>query len=227
MSALGRFLRLPTSGGAESWADDDQPLDSLWCAAQINNAEHLCEENNLRTLYEYPGLYEDLYGSLGSGTDVDTFPWDSVPGQGTGDTGSLVLYTGSVRLRKHGVSGRWPSVEWRWRWASGLDGGAPVTIGAVAVVTPGWRRPRRGDPYASTTLTSAAWTDGTVSVDLTGTFAPLEVPVAPVGGIASPGRPDESGRVQEVCCWLGFWSEYLTKTVCSSVAGVTCFLEAP
>jgi hypothetical protein len=133
------------------WAGDDQPLDCGWAAVNVNNAEHLCEEGNLRTLFEYGALYSDLFGSTGTTGDADTFPWGSPPWDG-GENGCLVLCTQRVRLRAHGSTGRYPSVEWRWRWSSGLDGGAPVTISALAVVVPGRRRPQRGDPSATTSV---------------------------------------------------------------------------
>ena len=92
------------------------------------------------------------------------------------------------------------------------------TVGALAVVTPGWgQRPNTSYPNATVTSGSNVFEDKDLLVDLNldGAFTPARE------------RYGAAGEQPLAVAWLCFTSDSGAKTDKSEVSGITCYLEAP
>lgn len=211
-TTIGRWINLPTPGGASDPLRADESLDAGTLQILASNATHAARENELRTLYEWPGS-DALYGALPGGVP-ENFPWDS----GT-TAGYVMLFAGVHRVRLYGETSRPPKVQVR---ARGLATSSH-TLGLIVVAMPSPQVPiLRGGNYVhiTTTSTSLVDLDGTISLteDMLGVM-----PLAPVG--PGGGSPDESGVTRQVALYVGGYHSSGSGGSKGELHGLTIYLE--
>lgn len=215
ITTIGRWINTPTPSGASDPLRADESLDAGTLQILASNCTHAARENNLRTLYEWPGT-DALYNGL-PGDEPANFPWD----QGTSD-GRVVLFAGTHRVRLYGETATPPKLRLR---ARGLAS-SPYALGVLLVAMPLSGRPElRGGNFVhlTTSSTSLAALSGTVvlSAEMLGTM-----PLAPVGGTAG-GDPDESGTTTRLALYVGIYHTSGSSGSKGQVSGLTIYLESP
>ena len=216
VTTVGKWIHLPTAGGADDRFRPDQPLGAGLMQVAASNAALGARENGARCLWEHPGAI-DVLGGLDFGTDpAAAFPWDAYPSALT----PLVLFAGVHRVRTWGETGRWPRVV----LSCDLYSDGSSTAGVILVGRPTMGRPRPGELNAYATTTSA--TPSSVDLVLTlSDYTSASVVVAPVTGATTPVLPPvESGRHTEMAFYVGIWNGAAGK---SNVGGLTLYLKEP
>lgn len=212
ITTIGRWINTPTPSGASDPLRADESLDAGTMQILASNCTHAARENNLRTLYEWPGtdaLYNGLPGDVPEG-----FPWD----EGTG-SGRVVLFGGTHRVRLYGETSLPPKIKLR---ARGLAI-SPYTLGILLVAMPTPSRPvlRAGNyTHITTTSTSLANLSGTITL-ATEHLGPMRL--APTS--AAGGDPAESGDTTQVTLYVGIYHTSGSGVSKGQVSGLTIFLE--
>lgn len=208
--SLGRFVHLPTAGGADDRLRADQPLSSGIMQILASNAYIAAYENNLRTLWEHPGDTDVAgllgYGtSAGAGTDIYQFDWDADP-----FSSSTVrsYFCGLHRIRPL-PDGRWPNVTLA---AKALNGGAATT----GVILCGRREPGRPQPTdlygtASTTSGTLASVSATIAVTEGHVGSRITAPLDEAAAAGTP--PAEMGRDTVMAFYVGVYASGAKATV--------------
>lgn len=205
---IGRWLHIPTSGGANDRLRADQPLSSGTMQILASNAEWGARCNNLRTLWEHPGEGNIAgvlgYGtSAGAGTDIDSFDWDADPF----NAGTVRSYfAGWHRIRPWGSTGQWPRVA----LSAMASNGGSATTRIILCGRPAVGRPQPGDLFGTATTTSSTPVSISAVISPTSGYIGTRL-VAPMDESAAAGTPPaESGRETAMAFYVG---------VCTSGAG--------
>lgn len=220
-TTIGRWIWLPTPGGADDRFDADQPLGSGLMATLTSNATHAARENGMRPLYEHPGaeVWRGLY--FGSDPSGGAFPWRGI-GTGTPPTtpplvltGLLAVHAGVHRVRRYGETRQWPKIRVTARC---LTASAFYETGIVVVaVAVG------GDP--STGRAAYDKTNSTTMVRLT---ADLELRDSDVftGNVSTSGG-GESGAMPTLALYVGAWNTSNNGASKGNVSGITVYMVEP
>ena len=218
---IGRWIHLPTAGGASDRFRAAQPLSAGAVQVACSNIEMGARENSLRTLWEHPGQ-DDIAGTLGfgagagAGTRPDQFDWDADPDD---VTGSWVAVTGPHRIRPYGSTGLLPTVTLRGYASCGGTSTAGILLCA---------RPRHGRPTASDLYGTASVTSTTL-IPFGVTLAPLDAQlgrrlIAPQDERSVGAPVVEQGTQTELVFYVGVYTDGAGK---AAVRGLTLTLDAP
>ncbi len=218
---IGRWIHLPTAGGANDRFRADQPLSSGLMQIVASNANLAARENGSRTLWEHPGEGNIAgvlgYGtSAGAGTDLYSFDWDADP-----FSSSTVrsYFCGLHRIRP-APDGRWPRVILA---AMASNGGSDTTTiilcGRSAV-----GRPQPTDLYGTASTTSGTLTSVAASITPAEGYVGSRL-VAPMDESAAAGTPPaEMGRDTVMAFYVGVHTSGAGK---ADVRAMTLYMLPP
>jgi len=214
ITTIGRWIWLPTPGGADERLAADLPLGSGLMATLASNACHAARENGLRPLYEHPGaeVWEDL--EFGTDPAGGAFPWR---GKGTPPvlTGLFAVHAGVFRVRRYGETQRWPTLRLRARMASSSGS---FTTGLVVCV-----RAQPGDPGGG--RTAYVDTNSTTLQDKTVDFAIEDADV--LTGNVSTASDQEGGAMGTFAVYIGGWNTSGSGASKGVVGGLVLSMEEP
>ena len=220
ITTAGRWIALPTAGGASDRARANQPADGALMQVLASNATLACRENGLRTLWERgpaevylntPAPYPDQPG---------WFPWSI-----NDPAGYLIEYAGVHRVRKWGETQSAPRIVLATR--------GMVSSALYDLVVSLYVIPLSGFP-TTTTLYATARTHATTMTDMEAVFtltpevlsagARNEVP-AP--GVSPPVPVTESGPDASVALYVGGYCTSNSSSSKGNIGGLTIYLEEP
>lgn len=180
-----------------------------------SNATLGSRENNLRCLWEHPGVI-DIQGALEWDSNISSFPWNAYPSSST----PLVLFCGTHRIRSWGETVRPPQVV--LKLLLGSDGSS--TAGAILVGKASRGTPSSTDVFTSVTVTTAPTLKTlTLSPTLSNLGPRVVAPVT--DNVTVPARPPwEDGRDTVMSFYIGVWNESGGK---SQVSTLSLYLKEP
>lgn len=211
-TTVGRWIELPTSGGAADPFRADQPGSSGLFQVAASNATHAARENNLRTLWEDFGS-DLVYVDNGITGDPTTFPWDTEDADGI-----YARFCGIHRVRLHGETVRPPRLHLTCRAFTP----ATYTTGIILLVLPTF-----GPPVARAGLYDVETTTSTtvVPLDITLTLTPEALGVGEL--TFRDGAVVETGTQTEIAVWVGAWNTSGSALSKGALYGVTLCLREP
>ncbi len=209
---IGRWIELPTSGGADDRFRADQPGGAGLFQIAASNATLACRENGLRHLWEDYGS-ADVYASVPA-AGVPAFDWgaeDSV--------GAWARFCGVHRVRLYGEQAAWPRLHLALRALAPV----PYAIGVILAVSRGPAAPdMTPGTYATVTTSSTSAVDLSATLDLRRDLVtPRAVSCAGAAGV------EEAGELLEVGVWVAAWCTSGSGAAKGAVYGPTVFLREP
>lgn len=212
VTTIGRWIDLPTSGGAADPFALDLPDSSGLFQIAASNATHAARENNLRTLWEDFGS-DTVFTDLFTSGDVGTFQWDVEDADGT-----YARFAGVHRVRLHGETRQLPRLHLSCRGFTP----ATYTTGVILLVLPAFGVPSaRTGLYGTTTTTSTTVTDLSITLSLTPEALGLD-PLA-----FGDGALVEAGAMTSCAVWVGAWNTSGSSGAKGALYGVTLSLREP
>lgn len=191
-TTVGRWIDLPTSGGAADPFRADEPGGAGLFQIAASNATLGARENGLRPLWEDFGS-SDVTRDLFIAGDPSTFLWGSEDSDGC-----YVRFAGTFRVRLFGEGARVPRLRFTARALAPLG----YETGLILAVSRGAEPPTMaGGTYTSTTTNSTSLTPLVLELSLTAEDLAAEALSLQSGG----GAVDEAGQHTTLGVWVGAW----------------------
>lgn len=212
-TTAGRWVHLPTSGGAADRFGADQPGGSGLLQVAASNATLACREGGLRTLWEHFGS-ANVYKNLRTAGDVSTIDLDAE------DTaGAYVRLVGRHRVRLHGETGR----ATRLHLACRALAPSTYTLGVVLAAMPDdGAVGLRAGLYATATTTSTSLVDLSATLTVEAEHYGRELlPCRGAGGV------EELGLHTGVTIVVAAWCTSGASLAKGALYGVTVSVREP
>lgn len=213
-TTAGRWIDLPTSGGADDRFRADEPGGAGLFQIAASNATLAARENGLRPLWEDFGSSEVTRDLFVAG-DPSSFEW------GCEDSdGCYVRFAGTFRVRLFGEGSRVPRV----RFSARVLAPSTYETGIILAVSRGAEPPTMaGGTYTSTTTTSTSLTPLVLELSLSADDLAAEVLSLQGGGAAV----DEAGQHTTLGVWIGSWCTSGSGVSKGALYGATLLLREP
>lgn len=214
ITTIGRWIDLPTSGGASDRFALDQPGGAGLFQIAASNACLAARENGLRPLWEDLGS-SDVHASLFVAADESTFVWG-----GEDSDGVYARLAGTFRVRTYGETTDAPRL---YLAARALAPATYATGLILAASAPGEAPSMRAGTYATTSTTSTTLTDLAVTLSLTPDMLVPESLSLQTGGAAV----SEAGQHTVVSVWVGAWCTSGSGASKGALYGASVLLREP
>lgn len=215
VTTIGRWIELPTSGGAADRFALDQPGGAGLFQIAASNATLAARENGLRHLWEDYGS-ANVYAALplAGVAGVAAFDWGAED-----SSGAWARFCGVHRVRLYGEQATLPRLHLALRALAP----APHTLGAVLALSRGPVAPdMTPGTYGTVTTTATSPVDLSIALDLR-----RELLTARAVSLAGAAGVEEAGELTEVGVWVGAWCTSGSGAAKGALYGPTIFLREP